>query len=111
MVVLEILQLIIVFNIIKTMILHQCLDGLTCTRAFLNLVKDDKRITLMKRLCVKSGKLCKEQIKICAIVDEQIKNILRSFTEINKDIALVFALAEFLGYITFADTPCTVNQN
>ena len=65
----------------------------------------------MKRLSVKNRKLCKKQVKVRAIVDEQIENILRCITEINEDVTLIFVLAEFLGDITFTDTPCTVNQD
>lgn len=65
----------------------------------------------MKSCGVKSCELCKEQIKICAIVDEQIKNICRSPSKVDQNIAFVFRLRKLLGNIAFANTTRSVNHH
>ena len=66
-------------------------------------------IHVYEELWSKKLRALQEQIKICAIVDEQIKNICRSSSKVDQNIAFVFRLRKLLGNKAFANTTRSIN--
>ena len=97
-------------NVVVTSVRHKMLYRFAGARELLHFVKDDKGISLYELGMCDAFKVKEESVQVIKILIEDPLQFHLRFTEIDKDIARIFVLGEFLNDVTFPHTTGTINQ-